>query len=753
MHKLTEFMAQVSDLGDERATLDGAIVRIAEALDAESVSVVVHGRVVASIGFPRDRIPDSQVVATAAGEATTVDVPGPGLCHAVPVPVDDLPGTTVVIARAHGPLRREEASLAKGMSRVLGLVIRDLRVLEQERTMREEGVQRAELLERLARIQQSISAHAPLENVLDAVTAGAASLLGDSVVGLRLIAGEDPTTLQMVSSIGIPEHLAGSLAASSVGVGAGGRAVTENRLVVVDAYQDDNNVLEPFRDDGLQAAMAAPVTEDGRVIGSLTVASYDCNRRYTTVEQDALQAFASQAGVALANGRLVEETQNALAQVTRQALHDSLTDLPNRVLFLDRVEHALNRSRRTGTEVAVLFIDLDNFKFVNDALGHDTGDRLLVEVAHRLDDTTRAADTAARFGGDEFAVLIEATATCDEVMDAAERVLHALQSPFSVGDHQLHVNASIGVAIGTPSFHAARELLRQADVAMYRAKATGKGRATLFSADMQTPLIHRVNLERDIRAAVADEQLDLHYQPIIDLHTGAVVGAEALLRWDHPNHGPIPPNVFIPLAEETGLILTLGQWALQRACDAASAWRDAGHDITMSVNLSVFQLQHDSLVDTVRTVLANTNTDPRQLVLEITETMLFHDIDSSARRLDELSDLGVGLALDDFGTGYSSLSYLDRFPIDTIKIDCSFTQAIASTGDRSHLAGAIVQLANILGLRCIGEGVETEDQLCRLRTLGCDLAQGYHLCAPVSHEDFLDHLEQTRYNLEASIVS
>ena len=735
VHSLTEFLDQISRLGDVDRTTVGAVERIAEVMDAE-VAVLLDGdEVLAGIGYPRGQTRVSEVLEVVSGSRDELDVPGAGRCVAVAVTVAELPGATLVLARSSGGFERDERSLVGGMFRVLALTVQSLRILERERRAREEGRRREDLLQRLSRIQRSISGHAPLGAVLDSITAGASSLLGDPVVGLRLIDEDDPGILWMVSSVGVAPELLEQLRRVPVGSGAGGRAVTEGQLVVIDHYAEAGDALQPFAADGLQAAMAAPVLENGIVIGSLTVASYDAGRRYTGAEREALAAFADQAGVALANARLAEETQRALDTVTRQALHDSLTQLPNRTLFLDRVAHALDRQRRSQSLVGVLFVDLDDFKFVNDTLGHDTGDQMLTKVAARLRGAMRSSDTAARLGGDEFAVLIEDVTNLTEVVATADRLLTSLQEPFDLEGRVLPINASIGIAVGEPGRHSASDLLRDADVAMYQAKRLGKGRAAVFEHAMQAALVQRMQLDTDIRNALERGEFAVHYQPIVDLDTGAVDSVEALLRWNHPQHDLISPDVFIPLAEETGLVVELGRWVLEESCRQARVWNEQGRRLSVHVNLSVFQLQQPTLVDDVKEILEASGIDPCQLGFEITETLLLHDLTASGERLDELAELGISLALDDFGTGYSSLSYLDRFPIDTIKVDRAFTQALSVSGDRNRLAAAIAQLGSLLHVRTIAEGVETADQAQRLRQLGCRYAQGFHFSPAVPADE------------------
>jgi diguanylate cyclase (GGDEF)-like protein/PAS domain S-box-containing protein len=424
--------------------------------------------------------------------------------------------------------------------------------------------------------------------------------------------------------------------------------------------------------------------------------------------------------------RDVTETKALQDELQHQAFHDPLTGLANQALFRALVDHAVGRSARTHAPMAVLYIDLDNFKTVNDSLGHNVGDELLVGVTKRLSTCVRSADTTARLGGDEFAVLIDEAGTPDEATIVAERVLESLRQPLQVSGRAMYVSASIGIAFGHPSIDGA-QVLRNADLAMYTAKRHGKGRYEVYAPDMHAAAVDRLELEGDLRGAVERGELVLHYQPIVSLADGRVRGAEALVRWDHPTRGLIPPASFVPIAEESTLIDEIGAHVLVVACMQAHTWEQDG-PVLMTVNVSPRQLQDEHFVQRVRSVLSVSRLTPSSLVLEITEGAMVHDTERTIECLQSLKALGVRLAIDDFGTGYSSLSYLHRFPIDFVKIDQSFVQQLA-TGE-SSLASAIVSMAKALDLTTIAEGVETEEQVALLRGLGCELAQGFHLAPP-----------------------
>jgi diguanylate cyclase (GGDEF)-like protein/PAS domain S-box-containing protein len=439
----------------------------------------------------------------------------------------------------------------------------------------------------------------------------------------------------------------------------------------------------------------------------------------------------------LVNCRDITDRQQLEQQLRHQAFHDGLTGLANRALFADRVEHALQRLARQQGYLAVLFIDLDDFKTVNDSLGHGVGDELLREVADRLRRSVRDGDTAARLGGDEFAVLLEDTEP-EAAAQAAERLLEAIHTRFRIGRRQLTVGASIGVAVAGRT-QSVSDILRNADVAMYRAKDAGKGRVVVFRKGMQRAAANRLLLRADLERALEQDQFVVYYQPIVDIRSEAIHGAEALVRWNHPRRGLLLPSQFIGLAEETGLILSLGRWVLLEACRQARAWRSRWPErppLTMSVNLSVKQLEQPSLSGEVAEILRSTRLSPELLTLEITETVLMTDAEAMRRSLEELKALGVQIVIDDFGTGYSSLNYLRRFPIDGLKIDRSFISAMDSGREEAALVGSILGLSRTLRLHTVAEGIERPEQLARLRALGGELGQGFYFAHPLAADGF-----------------
>ncbi len=433
--------------------------------------------------------------------------------------------------------------------------------------------------------------------------------------------------------------------------------------------------------------------------------------------------------------RDITDRKRAEEQLLHDAFHDALTDLPNRALFMDRLGRAVERLKRHREGcLAVLFLDLDGFKVINDSLGHAIGDQLLVGTARRLQACLRTEDTVARLGGDEFAVLLDDMRHITEATRVSERIQKELGHPFVISGHEVFAPASIGIAMSATGDESPEDLLRDADTAMYRAKALGKGRYEVFDPAMHLRAVTRLQVETDLRRAVEREEFRLHYQPIIALDGGHVFAVEALVRWQHPTRGLVPPLEFIPVAEETGLIVPLGEWVLREACRQMWRWEQelgalAPH--MMSVNLSSKQFMQHDLIDKVKGILGETGMDPQRLGLELTESVVMENADSTTVMLTQLTELHIHLSIDDFGTGYSSLSYLHRFPIETLKIDRSFITRMGTQGENLEIVRTILTLAHSLGMTVVAEGVETAEQLRQLKDLGCEYAQGYLFSRPV----------------------
>jgi diguanylate cyclase (GGDEF)-like protein/PAS domain S-box-containing protein len=417
------------------------------------------------------------------------------------------------------------------------------------------------------------------------------------------------------------------------------------------------------------------------------------------------------------------------------AFHDALTGLPNRALLVDRLSHALQRVNRRGNYLfAVLFLDLDRFKVINDSFGHALGDQLLIAIARRLRECVRPDDTVARLGGDEFVVLLDDVQDVEEATTIADRIHESLTDPVRLGDHEVVTSASIGIAASSRKYERPEQILRDADLAMYRAKTRGKSRHEIFDGDMHHHMLVRLELEADLRRALEQEQLSVYYQPILALSDGSIVAFEALVRWEHPERGMISPDIFVPIAEETGIVVPIGYWILETACRQMKEWLPmlpADRFVSMHVNLSGLQFRQLDLVDQVRSTLDRVGLEPNRLGLEITESVVMENAASSAEMLEQLRSIGVQLQIDDFGTGYSSLSYLHRFPIDTLKIDRSFVRTMLEDEKNVEIVRSIVTLAHELGMKVIAEGVETTEHLAKLRELGCERAQGHFFCKAV----------------------
>ncbi|MHB1074382.1 sensor domain-containing protein [Thiobacillus sp.] len=483
------------------------------------------------------------------------------------------------------------------------------------------------------------------------------------------------------------------------------RAIAENRTVEMDT----NCVL--IRRDGSESAIedsAAPIhSRDGQVIGAVIV-FHD-----------------------------VSESRAMALEMAHLAQHDFLTSLPNRLLLSERMAHAIGLAQRHNKQVGLLFLDLDHFKHINDSLGHAVGDQLLQSIANRLVECVRATDTVCRQGGDEFVILLAEIGQPQDAAHVAETLRTALSIPHMIGGHELHISLSIGISVFPDDGADVATLMQNADTAMYHAKASGRNTYQFFRADMNTRAVRRLLVENSLRRALKQGEFLLHYQPKIDLASGGITGAEALIRWQDPDLGLIHPAQFVPIAEDNGLIVPVGRWVLREACRQVQAWLDAGLPaVPVSVNISAMEFSHEGFVEGVALILKETGLAPHYLELELTESILMHDAESSASVLGALKAMGVQLAIDDFGTGYSSLSYLKRFPIDTLKIDQSFVRDIVTDADDATIVGAVIGMGRNLHQRVIAEGVETHEQLVFLQDRQCDEGQGFHFSRPVSAEDF-----------------
>jgi diguanylate cyclase (GGDEF)-like protein len=573
---------------------------------------------------------------------------------------------------------------------------------------------------------RAMNAVLELDEVLHRILDNALGLLGASD-GSVLLADDDAACLRAVCVHG---NDAARDAVVPFGEGIAGRVAATREPLLIQGELDGERDLHPH------SAMSVPLVHRDALLGVLNV-NAGPDRTFDEYQLRALSLFGEHAASAIANARLYEQERSNAIALAHRAFHDPLTGLANRTLLVERLNDVLSLPV-PGRSVAVLMLDLDDFKRVNDSLGHAAGDGLLREMSGRLRTALRPADLAARLGGDEFAIVLDDVRTPEDAEHAAERVLLALSLPMTIGDRTVAVRASIGVAVADGVHMSTDELLRNADLAMYVAKAQGKSRVRVFESSMHEEVLARIELESELAHAVERAELVLHYQPVVELETGEITGFEALVRWNHPTRGLLPPNDFIPLAEETGQVLPIDRWVLLHACAQARQWqRDglAAEDFEVSVNLSTRQLENDQVVDVVRLALDVSGLKPENLVLEVTESFVLRDEVAGARRLRSLRELGVRLAIDDFGTGYSSLSYLRQLPVDVLKIDRSFTAGLGRSEEDLALVQAIVRLADSMGLRTIAEGVEDMQQRESLLTLGCRRGQGWHFAPAVEASD------------------
>jgi diguanylate cyclase (GGDEF)-like protein len=520
------------------------------------------------------------------------------------------------------------------------------------------------------------------------------------------------------------------------------------------ALSDARTNLAPPEGDSAQSLGVAGFL-GLRVAGSsgeplaVVVALDDAPREWRADEIEHFTEIAASAVTEIELQRRTVEAERIERQLRHDALHDVLTGLPNRACFVERLRHAGERARRHAEDAfAVLFVDLDHFKVVNDSFGHLAGDELLVEVARRLAGCLRSVDTLARLGGDEFALLLEEVHEPSDAARVAERLQLALGTPMTIRESEVFTSASIGIALSGRVDDAPQHLLRSADLAMYRAKEHGRGRFEVFDQAMHTAAMERLRMEMDLRRAVERDQLVLHYQPVVSLSTGGVVAVEALVRWQHPERGLIPPLDFIPVAERTGVICEIGRWVLARACQQLKSWEhEFGYDAPQSVwiNVSPKQFAQRDLADSVSALFESLSFEPRRIKFEITESILLEDVELATRTLGELRRLGVQVFMDDFGTGYSSLTYLGRLPLDGIKVDRSFVSQMGDDARQAQLVGTIITLIRNLGLEPIAEGVETDQQARLLREMGCAFAQGFVFCRPLPAREIDDLLRRSRH--------
>jgi diguanylate cyclase (GGDEF)-like protein len=756
--QLAEFLAVLAEAPDDLSALDDGLECLAFSFAADACAFLRASSVEASRGWTGGH-PGAEVLAAARSEDTGVLVPGAGWCETVAIGVDREAGTTLLIARAGRGFTAEEVGLLRAMARVLGLALRLLgsvaverqhvednqRHLDQNKALLVTVRERQALLERLAQVQHKISSRRSLDEVFDAITAGAAELLGDEMVALRLVDESELGMMVVVSSVHMTPALLAQFARAPVGTGVAGRAIVQDQFCVAEDYQEADGALGAFADNGVHSAMAAPVRVAGRAVGSLAVASRSEGRTYSEAERNIVVGFADHAGLALNDARTVQAMDKALNDAMHQAMHDELTALPNRACFFDRTDQALRQASREGSRTAVLLFDLDRFKEINDTLGHKYGDRVLCEVGPRIRPGLRAADTLARLGGDEFCVLLPDVGCLAAAVEVAERLLGLLEEPFEIDGMTLAVEASCGISIAPDDGDSSDLLLQRADVAMYLAK-NSHANLVVYHDDLNFNTPARLSLLGELRMAIPRGQLVLHYQPKAVLSTGEAQGVEALIRWQHPTLGLVPPDQFIPMAEHTGLIKALTSWVLNTALCQLRDWRERNDQhfphLSMAVNLSTRSLLDDAFPAEVVAALGRWHVPADMLELEITESSIMSDPVKAHRLLSELSAIGVRIAIDDFGTGYSSLAYLKDLPVDQLKIDKSFVLNMQCDPDDAIIVKSVIDLGHNLGLQTVAEGIEDLDTWQQLTNLGCDSAQGYFLAKPLPAADLETWFQQ-----------
>lgn len=722
IHQLTEYLVRVSQPSEEAVAIRVALEEAVEALNAELGLVVVEGELRAQVGFGHQGVPSAYLGPFRDNDV--VELAGLGTAHLAQSDLDEAgAGRTgskgqLVVARLGEEFSAEELQLLHGMALALGLVLHNLETLRAERA-------RHLLVETLLAIQKAISARRPLNELLDAITEGAWELLGGQPVALLLEDPSSPGSLRPHSLERYP--------------GFDSEAMKSARAALALANQAKSGASGTQAHNGqAERYFCAPVVVSGETAGCL-IAQVDGPSAGRHDQGELLSAFAQQVSLALTDARTVDAVKKASV--------DPVTGLSNRAWFLQRLERERQLCLEEQLPLTVLFVDLDRFKAVNDTLGHGAGDDLLAEVGTRIKDCTRPSDLVARLGGDEFAVAL-LNAGVETASAVAARVVSALARPFLVAKREVLIGASVGIAPLTPSHRGASAIVGDADIAMYRAKRSGRGRWVVYEPYMHSEVADRLSFAADLQHLASSGQLWLAYQPIVGLASGGLEGAEVLMRWSHPTRGLVPPGVFIPIAEETDIIVELGAHVIGRALNEITQLGSGLKRLRLSLNISARQLADDSLRPVIVRALASSGFPPELLVLEVTEPLLVQDPDLARARLAALKDLGLSLAIDDFGTGCSSLSYLRQFPVDQVKIDRSFVAGLRREArDDIAIAWSIIELAHRLRVETVAEGIETVEQLELLTDLGCDLGQGYLFAAPMSPSDWLAWQGTTSLNL------
>jgi diguanylate cyclase (GGDEF)-like protein len=509
-------------------------------------------------------------------------------------------------------------------------------------------------------------------------------------------------------------------------------------------------VLQILKELNLRSSLMVPLVGSKQVLGVITLILAESGRRYTEEDLGMAQELAHRASLAIENARLYEEAQQELRErkqaekvILHQALHDALTGLPNRILLQDRLATGLTRAKRKNEEIAIIFLDLDRFKNINDTLGHQTGDKLLQQVAKRLSSAVRSQDTVARFGGDEFTILLTGLNPKKEIKKLADKIFTALQDPIMIDDHELHVNISMGIAIYPLHGRTEDVLLKNADIALYHAKDEGRNNYCIYDPGLTLKASERLQIEQELRNGLTRGEFHIHYQPVLDLKNSKIVGAEALLRWQHPKRGLLMPGDFIEHAEESGLILPLGEWAITHVCEQLARWHEQGlPPFKVALNFSTLQFSHTESFQKLHASIQKHHLHSSQLEIEITESIAMQSLETTIPRLEQIKKMGVRVAIDDFGIGHSSLSYLKLLPIDTIKIDKSFVECCTSDKYDAAIIQAIIAMARSLDIRVVAEGVETKEQLRFLKKSRCQEVQGHYISHALPEQEFIKFMQE-----------
>lgn len=732
--ELPEFLASIS----AATTVDGAIadgvVRLAESFEAEVAALVRDGTVLGAVGYPRQVVHHPDLRAVASGWTDHLDVPGLGVLGATAAEVGD--DSVVVMARASEPFGAEELSSARAMGRVLVLTIRLIETVERQRAMSTIAVaQMAEnekllararaqgrMLESNLRVQRLISQRLPVDEILQAITDEACALLGSDLVGIHLDAPGLSHSSAISTAGPVGDRLLGCLAPDDLvrlGRQAADGELDSPRMLALPVHGE---AAAPVTICG------TPVRNNGVSMGGLFLMSPTVVGATHHVDTAAVETFAGQASIALTDASTLHELHHAF--------HDTLTGLANRALFLDRLDHALGLAGRRNTPTALLFIDLDHFKVVNDSLGHAAGDELLRQVGVALGGASGAFDSAARLGGDEFAVLVE-DSTAADALKLAQTLRRSIESLDGPAGSTAAPSASIGVALCEANEMSRDELMRLADIAMYSVKRRGRSDVALYTPPMGKSRLDNRSIAARLQRGLELGEFVVHYQPLVSLRDRAVTGIEALVRWEDPERGLVPPFEFIPAAEETGMIVDLGREVLRQAAVATQQLRREGNGspkLGVSVNLSALQLEQESIVADVAAELKASGLPPHALTLEVTESLFLTDAEASGERLNALKALGVNLAIDDFGTGFSSLQYIQRYPFDVLKIDRSFISGLGSASNSGAVVKTMLALGKEMSMTTVAEGIETPVELAQLRALRCSHGQGYLFSRPIDLE-------------------